>query len=55
MDRKEIKKEAKKSIKREFLKTILVVFIAGIIINGGYNYGTYRINTNENIPSINDR
>lgn len=52
MNRKEIKKEAKKSIKREFLKTILVVFIAGIIINGGYNYGTYRINTNENIPSI---
>ena len=40
MDFKKIKKDARKSLKRNFLRTILVTFIAGIIINGGYNYST---------------
>ena len=40
MNIKGIKKEARKNLKRNFLKTVLVVFIAGIIINGGYNFTT---------------
>ena len=48
MDFKKIKKEARKNLKRNFLRTILVTFIAGIIINGGYNYSTY-IYDNTNI------
>lgn len=52
MNRKEIKREARKNLKRNFFRTILVVFIAGIVINGGYHYGTYHINTNNEIPSI---
>ena len=41
MDFKKIKKDARKNLKRNFLRTLLVTFIAGIIINGGYNYSTY--------------
>ena len=41
MNIKGIKKEARKNLKRNFLKTILVVFIAGVIINGGYNFTTF--------------
>ena len=48
MDFKKIKKDARKSLKRNFLRTLLVTFIAGIIINGGYNYSTY-IYDNTNI------
>ncbi len=40
MNIKGIKKEARKNLKRDFFKTVLVVFIAGIIINGGYNFTT---------------
>ena len=40
MDRKEIKKNAKGSLKRNYLITILVVFIVGIILGGGYTFTT---------------
>lgn len=48
MNFKNIKKDARKNLKRNFLRTLLVTFIAGIIINGGYNYSTY-IYDNTNI------
>ena len=38
MNRKEIKKEARKTLKNNYLRIILVVFIIGIIVNGGYRY-----------------
>ena len=41
MNIKGIKKDARKSLNRNFFRTILVVFIAGIIINGGYSYSSY--------------
>lgn len=48
-NRKEIKKESKKNLKRHYLKTILFVFICSLIIHGTYNYTTqnkYDQNTN---------
>lgn len=41
MNRKQLKKDARKNLKRNFFRTILVIFIAGIIINGGYNFTTF--------------
>ena len=41
MDIKNIKKESKKSFRRNILRIILVSFIASVIINGGYHYSSY--------------
>lgn len=41
MNLKKLKSDARKSLKRNFFRTILVVFIANIIINGGYSYSSY--------------
>ena len=41
MDIKQVKKNARINLKRNYFKTILVVFIAGIIIHGGYSYTSY--------------
>lgn len=53
MDRKQLKSNAKKVFKRNYLKTILVVFIIGLIVNGGYNFTTIKNNsqiiTNSNV------
>lgn len=40
MNRKEIKKDALNDLKRNYFKIILVVFIVGIIVNGGYRFTT---------------
>ncbi len=40
--RKEIKKEARKNLKRHYFRNILIVFLTAFIINGGY-----LLNTNE--------
>ena len=56
MDIKQIKKDARKSFKRNFFITLLVVFIAGIIINGGYSYTTYIFsNPNNYVKEIEKR
>ena len=46
MVRKELKKDARKIFSSQYFKTILFVFIAGIIINGGYTYSSYIMNNN---------
>lgn len=46
MNRKQIKKDARKSLKRNYFRSILLVFIAGIIIRGGYNYTSYIFDIN---------
>ena len=38
MNRKELKKEAKKVLKKNYLKCILVAFIVGLVLNSGYSY-----------------
>lgn len=38
MNRKILKREAKKNLWRYYFKTILVIFIIGVIVNGGYRY-----------------
>ena len=52
MDRKEIKKNAKGSLKRNYLITILVVFIVGIILGGGYTFTTAGKNSNPNSNTV---
>lgn len=52
MDRKELKKNAKKVFKRNYLKTILVIFIIGLLVNGGYHFKTI-LSTNELINGSN--
>ncbi|MBR3898626.1 MAG: DUF975 family protein [Bacilli bacterium] len=50
-NRKEIKVESKKNLKRHYFKTILFVFICSIILTGTYNYTTenqYINNQNQN-------
>jgi len=44
MDRKMLKKNARLCLKNQYFKTILLVFIAGVIINGGYIYNSYIMN-----------
>ena len=55
MDRKQLKKSAKKVYKRNYLKTILIVFIIGLLVKGGYNFTTIvdntKIESNSNITS----
>lgn len=48
MNRKDLKQKAKLTLKNNYFKSILVIFIAGLIINGGYNYTTniYSSETN---------
>ena len=50
MNRKQIKADARKSLNRNFFRTILVVFIAGLIINGGYHYSTYIYDNTDILP-----
>ena len=49
-NRKKIKKAAKRVLKKNYFKSIIVVFIVGIIINGGYNYITFKYNKAGRIP-----
>ena len=39
MNRKEIKKCARKSLRKNYFRTLIVVFIFGLIVGGGYNFG----------------
>ena len=50
INRKTIKKNARKILKQNYFKSIIVVFIVGIIINGGYNYITFRYDKQKKIP-----
>lgn len=56
-NRKEVKKEAKKNLKRHYLKNILIVFICTIIITGSYYYKTstkvYNDVKDQNIEVLN--
>ena len=48
MNRKQLKKDAKKVLKRNYLTIILVTFIIGVIITGGYNFTTIISGNNAN-------
>lgn len=52
MDRKGLKKSAISSLKNQYFKTLLFVFIAGIIINGGYKYTTFIANKVDVNPQL---
>lgn len=52
MNIKELKKEARKNLKRNYFKTILVVFIASIIINGGYKFTSYIFEKTNYKPAV---
>ena len=52
MNRKEIKKKAKKSLKRNYLITILLVFIVGLIVGGGYKFTTSKTGTNTSTTNV---
>lgn len=51
MDRKILKREAKKNLWRNYFKTILVIFIIGVIVNGGYRYTFVVSNAANNISN----
>ena len=53
MDRKNLKKKAKIVFKRNYLNTILVVFIIGLIVHGGYQFTTNITGTNNSIQKTN--
>lgn len=40
---KEIKKDARKTLKNHYFRSLVIVFIAAIIINGGYNFMTSKV------------
>ena len=48
MNRKEIKKNAKISLKRNYLITILVIFVVSLIVGGSYTYKTAGKNASSN-------
>ena len=48
MNKKQLKKDAKKVLKRNYLTIILVTFIIGVIITGGYNFTTIISGNNAN-------
>lgn len=58
MNRKELKKHGFEIFKRNYLKIILVVFIVGVVVNGGYQYSSVisdtasTINRNEKLDNI---
>ena len=52
MNRKEIKKKAKQSLKRNYLITILIVFIVGLIVGGGYKFTTSKTGTNTSTTTV---
>ena len=52
MERKEIKKSAKKTLKRSYFRSILVIFIASLIISGTYTMNS-SVNTTQQ-KSTND-
>ena len=55
MNRKELKLNAKKVFKRNYLKTVLVVFIIGLLLKGSYGFSTanYQETTNSYQPKNN--
>ena len=55
MNRKNLKKQALKCFKRNYLKIILVVFIVNILVNGGYQFTSIISNPNINNQVINNK
>lgn len=51
MNRKELKKNARVVLKKNYLKCILVVFIVGLIVNSGYDYKSNNIKSNKDVSS----
>ena len=45
MDIKEIKKSARKNLKREYLKSVLLMFIFTIVIGGGYTFTSVMLDS----------
>lgn len=54
MNRKEIKKNAFNNFKRNYLKIILVVFIVGTIVNGGYQFSSIITDYSNSTKEISD-
>ncbi len=56
MNRKEIKKEARKNIKTKYFRNVIIVFICSCLLSSGFNYTTKNIlsveTSNENINHI---
>ena len=40
MERKYLKKEARKNIRKHYFKNVILLFIVSLIISGKYNYNT---------------
>lgn len=49
MSRKELKKNAKGVLKRNYFKCILVTFIVGLLLNTGYDYASSNVKSNNNV------
>jgi len=49
MSRKELKKNAKGVLKRNYFKCILVTFIVGLLLNTGYDYASNNVNSNNTV------
>ena len=43
IDQKTIKKEAKKSIKKHYFRSIILVFVCSLLLAGGFNFTTKNI------------
>ena len=50
IDRKKIKSDAKKVLKLNYFKSIIVAFLVALVINGGYNYVTLKYQKNKRVP-----
>ena len=50
LNQKKIKANARGVLKKSYFKCIIVAFIVGIIINGGYNYITFKYDKNNKVP-----
>ena len=48
--RKTIKKEARRVLKSNYFKCVILVFIVGFVINGGYTYTTVKYNKDNYVP-----
>ena len=49
MNRKELKKNARGVLKKNYLKCILVAFIVGLVLNTGYNYTSSKVNDDKSV------
>ena len=49
-ERKSLKKAARKVLKSNYFKCVILVFIVGFVINGGYTYTTVKYNKDKSIP-----